>query len=91
MKPLIIDVREPAEYASGHVEGAINLPPSELMKIGTTQSPLNNVGKDTEIIVYCLTGSRSNVAKSILEQAGFTNISNGINQGHVEAELAKNS
>lgn len=86
---LIIDVREPFEYASGHVEGAINLPPSELMKIGTDQSPLKDVAADAEIIVYCLSGSRSNVAKSILEQNGYTNVINGINRDHVESKFAK--
>ena len=32
MKRLIIDVREPYEYESGHVEGAINIPPSKLLE-----------------------------------------------------------
>ena len=31
MDRLIIDVREPEEYARGHVDGAINIPPSELI------------------------------------------------------------
>ncbi len=77
---LIIDVREPAEYESGHVEGAINMPPSELMS-GALQ--LKDVAKDTELIVYCLSGSRSNVSIQILKQMGFTNLVNGINAIHV--------
>lgn len=77
---IIIDVRERFEYASGHVEGAINIPPSELMK-GAPQ--LANVPKDTEIILYCRSGSRSRTAIMILTQQGFTNLVNGINQDYV--------
>ena len=83
MTRLIIDVREPEEYALGHVDGAINIPPSELIN-GSDQ--LVGIPKNTEIIVYCVSGSRSNVAKNILEQNGFTNITNGINQYHVKAK-----
>jgi phage shock protein E len=81
MRRLIIDVREPAEYASGHVPGASNIPPAELLG-GAPQ--LKDTPKDTEIIVYCLSGSRSAVAISILQQMGFTNLINGINQYHVQ-------
>ncbi|MGB4956892.1 MAG: rhodanese-like domain-containing protein [Candidatus Saccharimonas sp.] len=81
MKRMIIDVREPFEYAAGHVEGAINMPPAELMA-GAPQ--LDGVDKDTQLILYCRTGSRSNVSVQILKQHGFTNLVNGINAGHVE-------
>lgn len=84
MKRLIIDVREPEEYVTGHVEGALNIPPSELMN-GAKQ--LAKIPKDTEIVLYCRTGSRSNVAISILRSLGFTNLVNGINQQQVEAKL----
>lgn len=77
---LIIDVREPMEFDSGHVEGALNIPPSELL---AGSEVLENVPKDTEIIVYCRSGSRSNSAIQILKQMGFTNLVNGINAGHV--------
>lgn len=77
---LIIDVREPFEYATGHVEGAINIPPSELMR-GSQQ--LANVPKDTELIVYCRSGSRSRTAAMLLTQQGFSTIINGINQDYV--------
>jgi len=79
-KRAIIDVREPFEYQSGHAENAINIPPSELMS-GAPQ--LKDLDKDTELIVYCKTGSRSNVSIQILKQMGFTNLVNGINVGHV--------
>jgi len=79
-KRIILDVREPAEYSSGHVQGAINLPPSELL---AGANALQQVDKDTEIILYCISGSRSNSAMHILHSLGFTNLVNGINASHV--------
>ncbi len=84
MKPVIIDVREPYEYASGHVDGALNIPPASLMA-GATE--LSGVAKNAEIILYCRSGSRSNVAMMILRQMGYTNITNGINKDQVIAKL----
>lgn len=82
MKRYIIDVREPEEFAKGHVDGAINVPPMELMN-GT--SKLDAIPKDSEVILYCLTGSRSRVSKNIVESMGYTNVVNGINKEHVNA------
>jgi phage shock protein E len=79
---IIIDVREPFEFAMGHVDGALNIPPRELMD-GSPQ--LASVPKDTELILYCRSGSRSRTAAMILAQQGFTNIVNGINQDYVSA------
>lgn len=81
---VIIDVREPEEYITGHVEGAINIPPRQLME---DTPELDNVPKDAQIILYCRSGSRSNVAMQILQAKGFTNLVNGINKDHVEARL----
>lgn len=84
MSYTIIDVREPNEYISAHVNGALNIPPDQLMR-GAPQ--LNGLPKNTNIIVYCLTGSRSNVAMNILNGLGYNNITNGINKEHVEAKF----
>lgn len=83
MKRIIIDVREPGEYASGHVDGAINIPPQELM---AGSQKLADVSKDTELILYCISGSRSAMAKNILSMQGYSNIVNGINKQHVQAK-----
>lgn len=77
---IIIDVREPNEYNEGHVEGALNMPPSELL---AGAQKLNGVPKDTELILYCVSGSRSNVSMQILKGMGYTNLINGINAGQV--------
>ncbi|MCA9327539.1 rhodanese-like domain-containing protein [Candidatus Saccharibacteria bacterium] len=85
MSRVIIDVREPFEYKMGHVEGAINLPPARIMS-GATE--LEDIPKDAELIVYCRSGARSSASIHYLQQMGFTNVTNGINQGHVERMLA---
>ena len=84
MKQIIIDVREPFEFESGHVEGAINIPPAELM---SGASKLEDTDKNTPITVYCVSGARSNSAIQILKGMGFTNLSNGINRQQVESKL----
>lgn len=74
MNTIIIDVRSPQEYATGHVKGAINIP-YELIaqQIGT----LSGVEKSTPLLLYCLSGARSAVACAILAQLGFSNAVNG--------------
>ena len=66
---LFVDVRTPGEYASGHVQDAVNIPLSDL------QSRLAELGpKDRPLAVYCRSGNRSAVAKRILVRAGFTRV-----------------
>lgn len=82
MNRIIIDVREPFEFATGHVKGAINIPPSKLM---SGDKKLNDIPKDAEIILYCRSGSRSGVSAHIMKSMGYTNITNGINKDQVRA------
>jgi len=84
---LIIDVREPVEFMMGHVKGAINIPPSKLMN---GAKALRDVPKDTEIILYCQTGSRSAFSARIMKDMGYTNMINGINKGQVAARYGVN-
>ena len=86
MNKIIIDVREPSEYATGHVVGAINIPPSQML----SHSPeLDEIPKDTQITVYCRTGTRAGAAIHLLKNMGFTNLTNGINKEHVERKLLR--
>lgn len=87
MTRIIIDVREPFEYSMGHVDGAINITPAAFMS-GGVPAQLQDVEKDTEIILYCLSGARSNVGMHMLRQHGFTNLTNGINKDHVRARYS---
>lgn len=62
---LVLDVRTPAEFAQGHLDGATNIPLEQLM-----HDP-GAVGKRSRpVVVYCHSGSRSRVAVSLLQQKG---------------------
>lgn len=69
---LIIDVRTPQEFQSGHVRGAINIPHTVIglkMK-GVTEE------KDREILLYCHSGRRSGMALETLTKLGYTQAKN---------------
>ncbi len=66
---VILDVRSTGEYASGHVEGAINLPVDELDRISTILPD-----KERQIIVHCAAGVRSARATKTLQGMGYKNI-----------------
>ena len=83
MNYTVIDVREAEEYESGHIDGALNIPPTQLMN-GAVE--LKDVPKDADLIVHCRTGSRSNVAMNILKSLGYNNVINGINKEQVNAK-----
>lgn len=65
----IIDVRTISEYASGHIENAMNIP---LDKIGTIEDTITD--KNKKIIVYCRSGNRSREAAEKLLKLGYTNV-----------------
>lgn len=67
---VIIDVRTPAEFAEGHVEGAINLD----LEGGVFESEYSKLDPSKSYIVYCRSGRRSGVAASILKDNGFVDI-----------------
>lgn len=77
---VLIDVREPAEYAQGHLPGAINLPRGVLEfqihahpAMACTTSEALAVA-DRELVLYCLTGGRSALAADSLQALGFTRV-----------------
>ena len=66
---VLIDVRSPGEFSSGHIEGARNIP------VGELGARLAEVGdRDTPVVVYCRSGARSASAASTLTGAGFTQV-----------------
>lgn len=65
---IILDVRTQEEYDDGHIEGALLIPVSEL------EDRLDEISKNSEILVYCRTGNRSSNAVNILTKNGFTKI-----------------
>jgi phage shock protein E len=86
MKQLVVDTREPFEYDVSHVDGAINIPPTEFMT-GHVPAKLADIDKNSPIILYSRSGQRSNTCGMILRQFGFTNIINGTNEHHVKKML----
>ena len=71
---VIIDVRTPEEFASGHIDGAINIPYD---KIGQGIQSIKGLSKESPILVYCRCGRRSAIARGTLEQQGFKRIIDG--------------
>lgn len=67
-KTLILDVRDPAEFAAGHVPDARNVP---LKDLHSRVSELDKF-KNRPVIVVCASGARSSRALSELKKAGFT-------------------
>ncbi len=70
--PLIVDVREPFEFATGHVAGAENIP---LGQIPGQIDRFRHLGKP--IVFYCRSGMRSGQAVSFLKGVGVHDIYNG--------------
>lgn len=64
----VIDVRQPDEYAEGHIAGAINIP---LRELGDN---LNKIPTDRQVFVYCASGHRAGIALSSLGVLGYDNV-----------------
>ncbi|WP_107667900.1 rhodanese-like domain-containing protein [Cyanothece sp. BG0011] len=65
---LLIDVREPKEYASGHIKGAINLP------LRSLTDNLVRIPKNRPVILYCSTGYRTAMGVMALQMLGYDNV-----------------
>ena len=72
VRPIIVDVRSPEEYAGGHLAGAILLPHTEV-----ADRAAELIGdKDAPLAVYCKAGIRAENARQTLESLGYTNVTN---------------
>ena len=80
---LVVDVRSPEEFASGHVPGAVNIP---LDQLGARMTELDPHKAET-LYVVCAVGGRSAKATSQLRDAGFSGAVNvdGGTQGWIAA------
>jgi phage shock protein E len=69
---LVIDVRSPEEFRSGKVPGAVNLP------LGEVREKISARVKDKNqpLLVHCLSGGRSAIAKQQLQALGYTKVFN---------------
>lgn len=68
---VLLDVRTPEEYRSGHIPGSKNLSLQTIDRIGSVAE-----NKDTALYVYCQSGARSRQAAGMLKQMGYTNVNN---------------
>lgn len=69
---VIVDVRTPGEYQSGHIQGSLNIP---LDTIPTEIGALANKG--VPVITCCRSGMRSGAAARLLQQAGIEAVNGG--------------
>jgi len=69
---VILDVRTSAEFAAGHIEGAINIDVEGMQ----FESGIAELDKGATIAVYCQSGRRSGIAVDKMSKAGFTSLFN---------------
>ena len=69
---LVIDVRTPGEFNSGHLTNAINIPLDEVATVVPKKFP----GKSEVLLLHCASGMRSGVAQKKLQALGYTNAFN---------------
>ena len=77
--PIVLDVRRAEEFAVGRVPGARNIPHDAIL---ADASKALGASKDAEIVVYCQSGRRANMALEALQKAGYTRLS------HLEGDYA---
>ena len=75
---VLLDVREPAEWAAGHVDGAVHIPMFDLPT--RLASEPGDLTPERQIVVICRVGSRSAQVTAWLNQQGFqaTNLDGGM-------------
>ncbi|GAB1408779.1 rhodanese-like domain-containing protein [Thermomonas brevis] len=77
---VLIDVREPAEFATGHLRGAANIPRGVLEFQVEAHPAVANVvdpalsQKQQPVLVYCRTGGRAALAAVALQELGFSDV-----------------
>lgn len=81
-KVVIIDVREPEEWVSGHIPNAKHIP------LGSIQNRLVEIDPNTETVVVCRSGNRSGQACEFLAEKGYkaVNMVGGMMQWPGEVE-----
>jgi rhodanese-related sulfurtransferase len=74
---LVLDVREPAEWAEGHIPGALLVPRGVLEAKADLEYPNREprlADRSQPIIVHCASAARSAMAADVLQQMGFTDV-----------------
>lgn len=79
---MVLDVRTADEFASGHLDKAVNIPHEQV----AAEFAKRGIAKDAPVVLYCKSGRRSAIANDALTAAGYTQLYNG---GAYETLLAK--
>jgi hydroxyacylglutathione hydrolase len=66
--PLLLDIRNPREWSTKHIDGSVNIPLNHL------QERIGEIPRDRRIAVHCAGGYRSSIAAGILHQYGITHL-----------------
>ena len=66
--PVIVDVRESHEWATGHIEGALHIP------LGQIETRATDIDGDRIVVLYCASGMRSIDGSYVLKRAGFPRV-----------------
>lgn len=69
---ILLDVREPDEYAAGHLQGAVNIPRG-LLEFKLSGNPELSA-RNLNIVVYCKTSGRAALAASTLHEMGYLQV-----------------
>lgn len=64
-RPVVIDVREPDEWAEGHIDGATHIP------LGSLAAQLSAIPTDRDVVLVCHSGQRSGMATALLRRNGY--------------------
>jgi len=83
---VVVDVRSPEEYRRRHLPGAINIPLSQLR----AEAPRHLPDREQAVLLHCLSGGRSGMARRILKQMGYGNAHNLGSYGRAEKILLAN-
>ena len=71
----VLDVRTPAEFAEGHVPGAVNIPHDQVA------ARIGEVPRDKDVVLYCKSGRRAGLAADVLTANGYTRLK------HLEGDM----
>jgi rhodanese-related sulfurtransferase len=69
---IILDVRTPQEFSTGHLKGALNID----FKSPDFASKIDELDKSATYLVYCLVGGRSGKAMKLMQEKGFSKVFN---------------
>jgi len=77
---VVIDVRTPAEFAEGHLDGAVNMD----LEGGVFEQQFSSLNKEGTYAIYCRSGRRSAVAVQLMKDAGYTYVIDlgGLEEAH---------